>query len=36
MLGPPPAMLDLMLADLVDGVMPDLAHYDGQKRLMAS
>jgi hypothetical protein len=34
--GPPPATLDLILADLVDGVMPDLAHYDGQKRLMAS
>ena len=27
--GPPPATLDLILADLVDGVMPDLAHYDG-------
>jgi len=25
-----------MVADLVDGLMPDLAHYDGQKRLMAS
>lgn len=34
--GPPPETLDLILADLVDGVMPDLAHYDGQKRLMAS
>ena len=36
MLGPPPPALDLMVADLVDGLMPDLAHYDGQKRLMAS
>jgi hypothetical protein len=36
MLGPPPPALDLMVADLVDGLMPDLAHYDGQERLMAS
>jgi hypothetical protein len=34
--GPPPPTLDLIVADLVDGFMPDLAHYDGQKRLMAS
>jgi hypothetical protein len=34
--GPPPAALDLILADLTDGLMPDLAHYDGQSRLMAS
>lgn len=34
--GPPPATLDLIVADLADGFMPDLAHYDGQMRLMAS
>ena len=34
--GPTPPTLDFILADLGSEAMPDLAHYEGQARLMAS
>jgi AAA domain len=34
--GPAPPTLDFILADLGHEAMPDLAHYEGQARLMAS